>query len=143
MAKKKLTLKLQNAGVKPTAHRIQVLDVLESFEWALSLKQLSASTQMDRITLYRTLRTLEAHGLIHLARETTHDKFYALCKDHCGTEGHKHAHVHFECLSCHSVRCVESSVLTEQSLPGLKVAEWNVQASGWCADCVKPEAASV
>lgn len=143
MVKSELSLKIQNAGVKPTEHRLQVLELLHTCKWALSLKQLSASTQMDRITLYRTLRTLEAHGLIHLARESHRDKFYALCSDRCGTDGHKHTHIHFECLGCHSVRCVESSVLSEQSLPGLKVAEWNVQASGWCPDCTEPEIGSV
>ena len=62
MVKSELSLKIQNAGVKPTEHRLQVLELLHTCKWALSLKQLSASTQMDRITLYRTLRTLEAHG---------------------------------------------------------------------------------
>jgi len=108
---KEMEFKLAAKGVKPTAMRLLVMDVLSKQDAAISLSELESSfAKADRITLYRTLKTFETHNLIHRVDDGTGALKYALCIDGC--ECHlKDLHVHFHCTTCKRTYCLADNTI--------------------------------
>ena len=62
----KIEDKLLSKSVKPTAMRLLVLEVLSAQMAAVNLSELeNLFTKVDKVTLYRTLKTFVEHKLIH------------------------------------------------------------------------------
>ena len=63
---KDLEVRLQEKNIAPTAMRLVVFDFLLKQSAALSLTDLELGMgKTDRVTVYRTIRTFEEHGLVH------------------------------------------------------------------------------
>jgi Fur family ferric uptake transcriptional regulator len=85
IAEKKLTDK----KINPTAMRLLVLDSLLKQRSAISLSDLEKALETaDRITIYRTLKTFEDKGLIHIIDDGTGSPKYALCLEDCNASKH-------------------------------------------------------
>lgn len=137
---------LSQAGLRRTAARAEVLSVLMQSRHPLAaaavLEQLKHT---DRVTVYRTLNTLAAKGLLHRVQGDDRVWRYALHKtgkahDHAhGDESHRH--VHFECDECGSVECIEDSPVTDDLMKKLRgstkyaVRHADVTLHGTCQDC--------
>lgn len=91
----------------------------------------------DRITLYRTLKSFEDNGLIHLALDTTGQSKYALCGDQCDNHRHVHEHAHFYCNKCGETRCMDdiSKNIVEYLPSGYQVEDIQITLSGICKTC--------
>lgn len=69
---------------------------------------------LDRVTLYRTLSTLEEAGLVHRVQD--HDGAWRFCAHVRLAKGCPGNHPHFQCTRCGRMQC-----LTAQALPWVSV----------------------
>lgn len=117
--------------------RLLVLNFLLKRKAAISLNDIEKAMQpADRITIYRTLKTFEEKGLVHLIDDGTGTHKYALCDDTCGPEEHNDLHVHFYCNGCHETYCLPNSKLPQIDLPeGFGYSEMNLVVKGYCDKC--------
>ena len=130
---------LENTGLRKTKVRMQVLGLfLKQKKEALSLPKIEeAFEKLDRITLYRTLKTFENKGVIHRALDGTQHPKYALCNDHCSEDHHHDYHAHFHCKSCGKTLCLENVIVPKIPVPkGYQLEETAVVLSGSCEACV-------
>jgi Fur family transcriptional regulator, ferric uptake regulator len=125
--------------LRATPIRRQVLQVLLSRPYALSsndIEQALAATGIDRITLYRTLRTFEQQGVIHRVIDATDIIRYAACATGCTEHAHHDNHVHFKCTACQHTYCLNQVSIPPVVLPGQFRAERSdYLISGVCSQC--------
>ncbi len=117
--------------------RLLVLDYLLERQTAISLNDIEKGMQpADRITIYRTLKTFEQKGLVHLIDDGTGTHKYALCNNDCGPEEHHDLHVHFYCNICKETYCLADSPIPHIILPdGFGFTEMNLVVKGYCNRC--------
>lgn len=118
-----------------TKAKTEIKDLIFSSTIALSQSEIQNSLKglCDRVTIYRVLNRLLNEGLIHKIVNTDGIIKYASCHS-CSTH-HNHNHVHFSCLQCKSVTCLED-VEPKYSLPKrYTVNEIHFTLSGFCPSC--------
>ena len=132
---------LEANGLSKTKIRKQVLELFINSDAALSLpditKALQQTQELDRITLYRTLRAFEEKGIIHKAIDGTQHPKYAMCEDNCTEHNHQDNHAHFHCTACDTTICLdEVSTPAIQNIPsGYSIAKTTLILSGTCENC--------
>ena len=134
---KRIEEKLLAKKINPTAMRLLVLDFMVQQKGALSLSEIEKGlAPADRITIYRSLKNFEEHGLVHSIDDGTGAPKYALCMDDCDTVGHQDLHVHFHCTTCQETFCLPDSTLPVILMPeGFRSAEVNLTVKGTCDKC--------
>jgi Fur family ferric uptake transcriptional regulator len=119
---------------RKTPFRTRILEIFQLNDFALTLEDIEVSLEkFDRITLYRTLKLFQDHGVIHVVNNGNVKK-YALCKEACSPEKHHHHHIHFTCDMCQQTKCIESKPF-EISLEGYEIKELEVNVNGFCKNC--------
>lgn len=129
---------LKANGLSKTEIRKKILDLFLNSSTALSLQAIeSAFDKLDRITLYRTLKTFESKGIIHRAVDGTMHPKYAICEGKCDEYDHHDNHAHFHCTICEKTVCLEGVAIPSiLNLPkGYTVEETNLILSGKCEEC--------
>ena len=131
------TQRLMDKSITPTAMRILVLNFLLKQNAATSLSDIEKGMEpSDRITIYRTLKTFEEKGLIHIIDNGTGIPKYALCAGSCDSNEHHDLHVHFYCNSCKETFCLPNSKIPDVTLPGGFITfEMNLIVKGICDKC--------
>lgn len=131
--------KLIDKNINPTAMRLLVLDLLLQQASAISLSDIErALLPADRITIYRTIKTFEEKGLVHLIDDGTGSPKYALCKDTCDAGEHHDMHVHFYCINCKETFCLPDSKIPDIALPlKFNSQEMNLLVKGTCDQCAE------
>lgn len=130
---------LSRHRIKPTPMRMLVLEQMLLHGRGVSLNDLEALlVDSDRVTIYRTLRTFAAHGLVHSIESVNRGAVYALCRDECSPQGHDDYHIHFHCESCHRVDCLDTFPrdLAVKAAEGREVTGVAVIITGLCAECL-------
>ena len=129
--------KLIDKSINPTAMRLLVLNLLLKQHAAISLSDIEKNLEpADRITIYRTLKTFEEKGMIHIIDDGTGSPKYALCLEACDASHHHDLHVHFYCTACKETFCLPDSKIPDFSLPdGFTSAEMNLVVKGVCNNC--------
>ena len=129
---------LAQHSLRNTAMRRAVLELLTRTPYALSSSDIEheLGPGVDRITLYRTLKSFEEKGLIHRVPENSDVAKYAACSIECSQEAHFDNHVHFKCTNCQHVYCLNQVTIPTVTLP----AKFHVKTSdyllaGVCRDC--------
>ena len=128
---------LKDFKLKNTNCREEVLELMLSNEYALSHSDIESQVDstIDRVTVYRTLRTFLDKGLIHKVLDDGGVTKYALCHD-CSLEHHHHEHVHFKCSVCGQTICLDDIKIPAVPLPeGFKTQEKNLLIQGICKTC--------
>lgn len=129
---------LQKHQLNVTTPRLSVLELIASRASATSQPYLekNINQEVDRVTLYRILKTFEEKGILHKIIDNQGTANYAMCKDNC-TAGHHHdEHVHFNCVHCNQLYCLRDFHLPALNLPqGYKAQSVNLLISGTCANC--------
>jgi len=135
----RITETLARHGLRATPIRRQVLQVLLSRSYALSsndIEQVLGAEGIDRITLYRTLRTFEQQGVIHRVIDATDIIRYAACSTECTEHTHYDNHVHFKCTTCQHTYCLNQVAIPSVVLPSQFQAERSdYLMSGVCSQC--------
>lgn len=128
---------LKDFKLRTTATRQSILQLFLQKNYALSHGDIEKEidNSLDRVTVYRTLKTFLDKGLIHKVLDDEGGMKYALCNDACTTKDHHHDHVHFKCLKCGQTNCLNVDV-PEIKLPkGYKPNEVNFLIQGICPSC--------
>lgn len=136
---KELEKILTEKQINPTAMRLVILDYLLKQTNALSLTDMEVSLEKtDRVTLYRSIKTFEEHGLVHRIDDGTGITKFALCQPLCTVDGHHDLHVHFYCMNCGETHCLPKTQIPEVKLPaGYERRETSLVIKGLCPECKK------
>lgn len=127
---------LKSHGLRMTDTRVQIIEGFLGQESALHQRELeSLLPEIDRITLYRNLKTFEEKGVIHKAVDSTQQQRYALCQSGCSKEAHQDDHIHFHCTACDRTICLDTKI-TRPTLPeGYTVENTHYAIDGLCPRC--------
>ena len=136
---KELENRLFEKGINPTAMRLVVLDYLLKQPSAVSLTDMELSLdRTDRVTLYRSIKTFEDHGLVHRIEDGTGTAKFALCQPSCTLDGHHDLHIHFYCTNCEETYCLPKTQIPEVKLPdGYQIDQVSLVVKGICVECKK------
>ncbi|MCU0434568.1 MAG: transcriptional repressor [Bacteroidia bacterium] len=122
---------------RETSGKRQVMQLLEHSQIALSQDMLEKNPELkiDRVTIYRILRSFEEDGKVHRIMGNDGKAYYAYCRNCAETHAHHlHFHMHFQCRICHNVECLQAEV----NLPvpeNYQVDDANMVLGGICASC--------
>lgn len=132
-----ITNLLKSRNLKKTTTRVELLTAVMHYGSAMPFSQLQQQlNNTDRITLYRTLKTLVDKGVIHKAYFSQEETYYALCGTTCSHQVHQHDHIHFKCTSCSAVSCVYLEEAPKFTLKDMHVQSININAEGICKACM-------
>lgn len=130
---------LKKHGLKFTENRKVILEQFLAVNYALSYNDIDASISksLDKVTVYRTLKSFEESGIIHEVLDGGAQIKYALCHlGTCSSHDHHDAHVHFKCFDCDKTFCLESTKIPAIQLPqGYQINKQSVNISGICKAC--------
>jgi Fur family ferric uptake transcriptional regulator len=129
---------LQQYKLRTTEQRRQILDLFLNTGHALSHRTLEQNFQqkIDRVTLYRTLRSFVSSGILHTIPDEQATVKYALCVGSCAEKNHHHNHIHFTCTNCQETSCVDyAQIPAIPELPGYEISTVKVIVEGVCANC--------
>lgn len=129
---------LQKADLRVTRSRKEVLNILcQSGDQAISSSHIEHTLAgIDRITLYRILKTFEESGLIHSVADGSGKTKYALCSHECTGGEHHDNHLHFYCRICDTTTCMDKVQLPLVRLPqDYLIEEMRFVVAGVCKDC--------
>jgi len=137
---KDLSQLLQQHHLKVTGPRLSILTILASRDIGTSQPDLEdiLKPEVDRVTLYRTLKTFSDKGIIHKVFDANGTATYALCSGSCTEHQHHDEHLHFNCTVCNQVYCLRDILLPQMQLPpGFKSDSIIHTAAGICNRCNK------
>jgi len=129
---------LQGAELRVTKSRKLVLSHLEKAgDIAISSNEIEHNLPgIDRITLYRILKSFEESGLIHSVSDGSGKTKYAMCSHECSGGEHHDDHLHFHCRVCDTTTCLDQVILPTVQLPkDYQLEEKRFVATGICKDC--------
>jgi|APEBP8051073058_1049385.scaffolds.fasta_scaffold00347_25 Fur family ferric uptake transcriptional regulator len=140
MSTKQVNAVLKNKNLRITPARTSVLQIFLRESSALSHADIEKKlgTDLDRVTLYRTLSSFLESGLIHKVPDEAGVQRFAYCNhDHHEHEGeHIHTHVHFNCNACAKTFCLDDIHIPPVNLPmGFTQAESVYLVKGICNSC--------
>jgi Fur family ferric uptake transcriptional regulator len=133
---------LKQHQLKRTGPRLRVLSLLSDKNVATSQPDLeSIIGDVDRVTLYRILSAFEEKGIIHKVFDLNGTANYALCASDCKEHDHHDEHLHFNCIACKNVYCLDDLDMPPVKLPaGFRLDGFSFSATGLCPKCSKKEA---
>jgi Fur family transcriptional regulator, ferric uptake regulator len=106
---------------------------------AITAVELLALTDriFDRVTVYRTLRSFEDVGIIHRIFGANSAPSFALSTvGKAPFEKSAEQHLHFSCIKCNSVYCLDDQLVPSVTLPDkYEVLSLNMIVIGVCKFC--------
>ncbi|MCF8218356.1 MAG: transcriptional repressor [Bacteroidales bacterium] len=128
--------KFEKKNIRPTSMRKLIYRILSEKDQAMSLYEIEQQfDQVERSTIFRTLRVFQDNCLIHLIYDGTGAVKYALCDDDCSC-GINDLHIHFLCSSCGNNYCLKELPVPYMDLPeGYTFENANFVIRGICPDC--------
>jgi len=129
---------LHKNHLKATAPRLGVLDIIAKRDSAVSqpILEKMMGEEVDRVTLYRILKTFEEKGILHKVIDLNGTANYAICSSNCTEHQHHDEHFHFNCTRCQAVYCLNDMHLPAIQMPkGFKAESVNLAITGVCDRC--------
>ncbi|MBS2096898.1 Fur family transcriptional regulator [Carboxylicivirga linearis] len=126
---------LAKHGLSRTSIRTKLIQILAEAHEALSSKEIEQQLDdnVDRVTIYRTIKLFEDKGLIHKIVVDEQSTKYRLIRENKSTD-----HPHFHCIKCDKVVCLPDTPLPCCDLPqGFRVSTQNTIIEGTCQKCNK------
>ena len=121
---------------RKTQSKVEILDVLRESETALSHEMIkeSISSSINRATIYRVLNSYCDDGKVHKVVGDDGKQYFAICQRSEHKEDYMHHHLHFRCLKCERVECLDQKV--SFTLPdGYRGQIHNFMVTGLCQSC--------
>lgn len=130
--------KLEQKGIKPTANRILIYQMLYCHNVPLSLTRLEAlMPMMDKSSIFRVLVFFLEHDVVHSFEDGRGILNYELCHESGACDHHDH-HVHFYCECCQRSFCLSHTSIPTFDLPeGFVANNVSFVIKGVCKDCMK------
>ena len=127
---------LLHKNIKPTSMRQLVYEILLKYQKAMSLYEIEQQfDNVERSTIFRTLKTFQDNNLIHSIDDGTGAVKYALCDDEC-TCNLDDLHVHFLCNKCGQTHCLKDMPVPKMDLPeNFSFESANFVIKGICPIC--------
>jgi Fur family ferric uptake transcriptional regulator len=140
MNMKQIKQLLKPHGLKLTLPRLKLLEIFLSNDKAVTHSELLRLTEdtFDRVTIYRTLKSFEDLGIIHRIVGAHSSPNYALsgAAGKAKTDDHQNQHLHFSCIKCNSVYCLDDYLVPAITLPSIyEVHSLNMIVTGVCRQC--------
>ena len=128
---------LKDFRLRTTQTRQEILHLFLRSDYALSHGDIEkeVDSSLDRVTVYRTLKTFLDKGLIHKVLDDAGGMKYALCNEACSTANHHHDHVHFKCTKCGQTNCLQVEIPGIKLPAGYQARELNLLIQGVCSNC--------
>ncbi len=129
---------LKEHGLRHTQARQELLNILLKSEVALSMAEIRErlNGRCDRVTLYRNLKVLTGKGLVHQIVVDNQVSKFMLPDSSLSQSGNYTEHIHFRCIQCERVRCMNDYEIGEIELPeGFRKLECNFVIQGICDEC--------
>jgi len=123
-------------SLRKTPLRYKILSVFKNAVHALSQPEIEnkIDEELDRITVYRTLKSFEEKGIIHRVFDSWGTAKFAFSLP--SNEKNSREHLHFNCTNCKHVFCLQSYSLPHLHFPqGFKPTQVNLSAEGLCKEC--------
>jgi Fe2+ or Zn2+ uptake regulation protein len=113
-----------------------VMSVFEQANAALCHEDIERQLagQLDRVTIYRILQGFCNDGILHKITSDGGKTYYAICH-HCTHEQHNDEHLHFHCLACNHIYCLDTPAVTVPLPAGYEAIEVSCIVSGYCCNC--------
>lgn len=128
---------LRRNALKVTGNRVELLLAMRAHESAMPFSVIQDRMKdMDRVTLYRTIKSLSERGIIHMAFQENDEKYYALCGGSCNHDEHHHDHVHFKCKTCGTVTCEQPISTIKLTIPNHDIHSVTINVEGICTTCL-------
>ena len=131
---------LRSARLEATDNRLRVLEVVGNNSYPLSagdiFKTLQRSFAINRVTVYRILDLLVAHGLVDRISTGGRAAYYGLAPNE-----HHRPHPHFYCKRCGQMECLNPESLTlageafQKTFSG-QIDKVEVRVDGICKNCM-------
>lgn len=130
---------LKKYKIRITPFRVSVLKAFLNADQAISMNDIEDYLgEHDRVTLYRTIKSFTEKGVIH--EITMPGNIRKLALGSFSNEVHEHQdhqHVHFQCVSCNEVFCIDVEDSPQITIKGFEIEEVEIQAKGKCIACIK------
>ena len=128
---------LKSFRLRSTPTRLEILHLFLKKDYALSHSDIESeiTEEIDRVTVYRTLKTFFDRGLIHKVLDDGGSLKYALCSEACSETRHRHEHVHFKCTQCGQTNCLDVDIPLVRLPKGYIPKEVNLLIQGTCQNC--------
>ncbi len=139
---------LSRHGIKPTANRLMVANVIAQADRPLCLADIEALLDtVDKSNIFRALTLFRENRIVHTIEDETGSLHYELCQGHChegvddgcdacGIEDDEDLHIHFYCRSCHQMTCLPSLHIPTVDLPeGYEAKSATFIIKGICPKC--------
>jgi len=128
---------LKTANLYRTEARLMILKILLEADEPLRQDQIAVQfgrKRLDKVTIYRTLESFCASGLVHKVFLQKRACYFEL-SGNCTEE---QCHPHFICTGCGDTHCLtEMPALMTKNLPkGFIIRHQRVQLEGLCPKCV-------
>ncbi|MDR1878794.1 MAG: TonB-dependent receptor, partial [Bacteroidales bacterium] len=92
--------------------------------------------KIDRVTIYRILQGFCDDGKVHKIPDGNGKTWYALCHS-CSAGSHKDDHLHFRCITCDTITCMDEPVAKPNLPSGYQIADIACFISGYCPKCMQ------
>ncbi|MDR2650819.1 MAG: TonB-dependent receptor [Prevotellaceae bacterium] len=119
-----------------TKTKQMVMSILENSNSALCHDDIEKklSGTIDRVTIYRILQSFCNDGKVHKISGENGKTYYALCRD-CSTDNHNDNHLHFRCMKCDTITCIDQPVALPELPQGYSISSVFYLISGFCSKC--------
>src|SRR5712671_183577 len=136
----RLQAELMSRGLRMTRQRRTILSVVETAKQHLDASQIlrkarKIDAQIDRVTVYRTLKLLKRHGLVDEL-----DLMHLQGEKHFYERRPQRDHLHMACLRCGKILEFESDLF--ERLKGqverecrFHIVVARLEIGGYCSDC--------
>ncbi len=135
---------LENAQLEATQNRLRILAIIGGNGYPLSaadiITTLQRETEINRVTVYRILDLLAAHGLVERLSSGSRAFYYGMAPN-----AYHPAHPHFYCKSCGQMECLEARSLTvdasglQETFAG-QIDKLEIRVDGVCKNCLRLKA---
>ena len=132
---------LRSAKLAATGNRLRVLEVVGNNTSPLSagdiFKILARTTAINRVTVYRILELLVAHGIVERLSTGGRAFYYGLAPN-----THHRPHPHFYCKHCGQMDCLDPQSLNVDADPlwrnyAGRIDKVEVRVDGICKNCLR------
>jgi Fur family transcriptional regulator, ferric uptake regulator len=128
---------LKTFKMRSTPSRQEILQLFLKQDYALSTADIerAINNSLDRVTVYRTLKSFLDKGIVHKVLDDEGGLKYALCSNACTSSDHHHDHIHFKCTRCGQTSCLKAQAPPIKLPKGYNAHEVNILIQGICDRC--------